>query len=260
MRAPRSRPRAKSSLHAALQEVYSREGGKTEAKVGDFRVDVLKGDLITEIQIAGLYKIKQKVRVLLLMGYKVKVVVPLQSVLVEPGGTKNRDQRYKIFQELSHFVDVFPAPGLEVDFLMLKELRTWKKVKSGRHYVVPKGFMKRDTVPLAVIEEVRLREAHDLLKLIDIPDEKFTARGLALRAGLSRRTASRACYVLRRTGVLNVEGMIGRAYLYRLAASPQPNSDTSRILISNVHHRGFPLNVYALALRPFVTSRAARAV
>jgi len=227
MRVRRSRKKAKSTLHAYLQDFYSKDGGVTEAKLGDYRADVLKGGTVIEIQISGLYKIRQKVKALISMGYEVKVIVPLQAILVSSGYTRKKDQTAKIFRELTYFTSVFPSKNLELDFLFLKELQLWKKERRGKRYVVPVGFLKRDTLPVEFLNVISLRQPYDLLKLINVPTQPFTSYDLSRLSSISRRTATRACYVLRKSGIIKRVGLQGRAYLYQFSEPPQTNSDTS---------------------------------
>jgi hypothetical protein len=49
-----------SSLHSALKKWYSLEGDKLEAQVDDFIVDIVRGYLLIEIQIANFSAIKSK--------------------------------------------------------------------------------------------------------------------------------------------------------------------------------------------------------
>ncbi|MGC8601025.1 MAG: hypothetical protein ACP5UU_03195 [Thermoprotei archaeon] len=195
--------------------------------MGKFRVDVKKGNEIIEIQLAGAYRLKPKVSALLSMGYKVKLVIPVQAILDTPSGTIHRNQASRIFRELAGLAGIFPSQGLEVLILYLREKRTWSKVKRGHKYFVPAGKFKRDTVPVEIISTISLKRGEDLLKLLKLPSEQFTSYQLAKINSFSRTTGSRACYVLRRAGVIKIMGKRRRAYVYAVA-SPQANSDKSR--------------------------------
>ncbi|WP_449461685.1 hypothetical protein PQ610_04720 [Tardisphaera miroshnichenkoae] len=194
--------------------------------MGSFRIDVLKGNEAIEIQLSGAYRLKTKIRALLDMGYIVKLVIPIQAVLETPSGTVYKKQTSKVFRELAGLAGLFPADGLEVLLLYLRERRTWSRVKKGRRYVVPRGKFKRDTIPLEVIKTVSLKKGEDLLKLVAIPSGDFTSFQLSRTNSISPATGSRACYILRHAGVVTVAGKRGRAYVYRLK-SPQANSDKS---------------------------------
>ncbi|MGC8615340.1 MAG: hypothetical protein ACP5UU_06010, partial [Thermoprotei archaeon] len=70
---------------------------------------------------------------------------------------------------------LFPADGLEVLLMYLKEKRTWSRVKRGRRYVMPRGKFKRDTIPSEIIKTVSLKTREDLLRLLVLPSGDFTS-------------------------------------------------------------------------------------
>ncbi len=187
---------------------------------------MLKGNEAIEIQLSGVYRLKTKIRALLNMGYSVKLVIPIQAVLETPSGTVYKKQTAKVFRELAGLAGLFPADGLEVLLMYLKEKRTWSRIKRGRKYVMPKGKFKRDTIPLETIKTISLKKGEDLLRLVALPSGDFTSFQLSKVNSMAPVTGSRACYILRHAGVITVVGKRGRAYVYRLE-SPQANSDKS---------------------------------
>ncbi len=48
------------SLHEQLKEYYAMETGDVESVLGDYRVDVIRGDLLIEIQTRSFYSIRDK--------------------------------------------------------------------------------------------------------------------------------------------------------------------------------------------------------
>ncbi|MFQ1021290.1 hypothetical protein [Tardisphaera saccharovorans] len=189
---------------------------------------MLRGNEAIEIQLSEAYKLKTKIRALLGMGYMVKLVIPIQAVLETPSGTIYKKQTAKIFRELAGLAGLFPADGLEVLLMYLKEKRTWSRVKRGRRYVMPRGKFKRDTIPSEIIKTVSLKTREDLLRLLVLPSGDFTSFQLSRTNSMTPATGSRACYILRHAGIITVVGKRGRAYIYR-SKSPQTNSDKSRI-------------------------------
>jgi len=67
---------SESSLHSAIKKWYLLEGDKPEAKVDDFIVDIVRGDLLVEIQTANSSAIKPKLS-RLLNDHKVRIVYPI---------------------------------------------------------------------------------------------------------------------------------------------------------------------------------------
>ena len=65
-----------SSLHAALKSWYSEQGDLLESRIEGFIVDILRGDLVIEIQTGDFGGLKKKLSVLLKY-YHVRVVYPV---------------------------------------------------------------------------------------------------------------------------------------------------------------------------------------
>ena len=65
-----------SSLHSAIKKWYFLEGDKLEARVDNFIVDLVRGDLLIEIQTANFSAIKPKL-LSLLNDHKVRLVYPI---------------------------------------------------------------------------------------------------------------------------------------------------------------------------------------
>ncbi len=216
MRARPSRPetgRNKSRLHELLQDRYAEElGGAKEVKVGRYRIDVLAGNRALEIQVSGLHKIQEKVSRLLLMGYEVDVIVPVQKKLVTPRGAWEHRTEPRVLYEMVHFMRVFPSPNLRVRFLLLSEYRSWSRYKAA-----PRKHFRRDTTPVDILGEIVFAGPQDVIEYVRPPRSPFTASDLSRTSGLSRTAAQRACYVLLRSGAAKVVGRSGRARLYLVA-------------------------------------------
>ncbi len=68
--------RRESSLHSAIKKWYFLKGDRLEVKVDDFVVDMVRGDLLIEIQTANFSAIKPKLT-RLLNDHKVRLVYPI---------------------------------------------------------------------------------------------------------------------------------------------------------------------------------------
>jgi hypothetical protein len=62
-----------SSLHSAIKKCYFLEGDRLEARVEDFVVEIIRGDLLIEVKTANLSSIKSKL-LRLLDAHKVRLV------------------------------------------------------------------------------------------------------------------------------------------------------------------------------------------
>ena len=65
-----------TTLHQQLKEKFREPGSEIEVKVGRYRIDVVNGERLVEIQRSGLASIRDKINVLL-KDFQVDVVKPL---------------------------------------------------------------------------------------------------------------------------------------------------------------------------------------
>ncbi len=65
-----------TTLHADLKEIYRLEGGQTETWVDGYLIDVVKPDLLIEIQTRNLGALKKKLEDLL-DNYPIRLVHPI---------------------------------------------------------------------------------------------------------------------------------------------------------------------------------------
>ena len=90
------------SLHSQIKNWYSIKGDKIEVKVDDYKVDIVRGDLLIEIQTRNLSAIKKKLAKLLVSRY-VRLVYPIaklsgfyMSLLKESLSVKENPQKRSI--------------------------------------------------------------------------------------------------------------------------------------------------------------------
>ncbi len=224
-----------TSLHQQLKAHYATgdgvSRGEVEVRVGRFRIDVVRGDLLIEVQHAGLASIRDKV-VKLAAKHEVLVVKPIVAskwiVRLDKVGGKvvsrrkspKRGNPLDVFEHLVHFVRAFAhrRVTMEVPMIDVEELRVpghgrrrrWRK---GDHVVA-------DQQLLAVHDTSTFREPRDLLALLP-PGlvSPFDTGQLAEQLVIERSAAQRIAYVLRETGAVMDAGKRGNARLYAL---PKP--------------------------------------
>ncbi|MEZ6048029.1 MAG: hypothetical protein R3C11_21120 [Planctomycetaceae bacterium] len=215
-----------TSLHQQLKEHYAREGDQIEVRLGDYIIDVVSGEELIEIQCASLSAIRDKIRDLL-KTHQVRVVKPLAArkylVRKKARGNKILSARYSpvrqswldLFEELVHFVTVFPHPKLtlEIALVELEEHRVPVKRKGWRK----KDYRTTDRMLKEVTETRQLNSAIDLWNLLpDTPGGTFTTAELAKAADVPRWTAQKIAYCLRETECIRLVGKQGNALLYEL--------------------------------------------
>ena len=226
--------RMETTLHRQLKEHFCEPGARIEVPLGRYRIDVVNGDRLVEIQRSGLAAIRDKVNKLVSDGYQVDVVKPLvaRKRLVKltsiDGIVKSRRwsplkaTMLDVFDELLYFTRVFPHPNLRM-LIPLVDVEEIRYPGHGRRRRKRKNdFEVKDRLMLDIHETRIFKSVMDLQELLpdDLP-KKFDTSELAAGLGVPRHQAQRIGYVLRKTGVAREVGKRGNAILYRLVTKRQ---------------------------------------
>ncbi|MBN2543634.1 hypothetical protein JXI42_12280 [bacterium] len=213
-----------SSLHNEIKEWYAKPTDQLEGIVGNYIVDILRDDLIIEIQTANFAAIKTKL-LNLLKEYKVKLVYPIPAlkwiVNISPKTGESISRRRSprrgkmtdMFDELLRIPKVFIKANFtfEVLFIEEEEIRCNDKMGSWRR----KGVSIKDRKLLKVIETVQFSKKSDFIKLIPLELEKpFTNKTLAKALNISIYQVRRMTYALKKIGTIKETGKKGRELLY----------------------------------------------
>lgn len=216
-----------TTLHRQLKALYTDDPQQREVTVDGYRIDaVCKGELI-EVQCASLSAIRDKVAALL-ETHRVRVVKPIvarrflitrrskRGPVVSRRYSPARGDAFDLFEELVHFVTVFPHPRLSLELLLveIEERRSRRKPRRWKD----RNYRVLDRSLTSVESRRLLSGAGDLLAFL--PDElldPFTTADLSDRCDIPRWLAQKVAYCLRKTGAaLSVEKR-GRLRLYRRA-------------------------------------------
>ena len=126
-----------TTLHRQLKDHFREPGSQVEVKLGRYRIDVVNGDRLVEIQRSGLSAIRDKINRLLGDGFRVDVVKPLivrkRLIKLSRKNGKEIARRWSplrgtaldIFDELLYFTRVFPHPNLTLvtPLVTIEEIR-----------------------------------------------------------------------------------------------------------------------------------------
>jgi hypothetical protein len=211
-------------LHAALKDWYARPGDQFEVSVGDFVIDIVRGDLLIEIQTGSFTSIRRKLKALV-AEHPVRLIYPVarekwivrlaedgESVLGRRRSPK-RGSLEHVFGELVSFPRLLAKPNLSIEVLLIQEdeLRHRDEKRGWRRH----GWVVHERRLLDVVERRLFESPQDLAALL--PSglvEPWTTADLAKAAGLPRRLAQQMAYCLRKTGVIESVERRGRAHLY----------------------------------------------
>jgi hypothetical protein len=218
--------RRESSLHSSIKKWYFLEGDKLEAKVDDFIVDIVRGDLLIEIQTANFSAIKPKLR-RLLKDHKVRLVhpIPKKKWIVHKSMSKGeitgrrmspkRGSLYDLFSEFIRISDLFPKGNLSIEVLMIELEEIWRN--DGRGSWRRKGASIEDRKLIDVSESVMFENKTDFLRVMpeDLPNP-FSNRDLAENLRIPMGQSRKMSYSLRKIGTIEHVGKDGNQMLFRI--------------------------------------------
>ena len=208
-------------LHAELKEWLRRPGDLVEGTVWGYRADLIRGDILIEIQTGNFPQIRAKL-VKLLKGYHVRLVHPVPErrwVIREVDGRRQRRVSPRVgrvedvFNELVYCPTMPLDPNFSLEVLLVHSEESqavrWRGRKRTRYTVTERHLVK-------VVSSMVFERPEDYLKLIPDMHGAFTARQLSKAAGLRITLARRIVYCLAKMGMLEEVGSVARAKLYRV--------------------------------------------
>lgn len=230
---------AERSLHAALKKWYARRGDAIEAPLEGFHIDLVRGDLLIEIQTRNFFALKRKLTKLL-ENHRVRLVHPIAQekwlVRVAADGVTEISRRRSpkhgtfddIFDELVSIPTLLAHPNFSLDILLIheQEIRRVRgaREKPAKRTRFPRDWDRHDHQLLAVIDSRLIESLDDLRAFLpnNLPTQ-FTNRELARALGNNYRRAQSMTYVLRQVGILEKVGKRGRAMLYTVTGAKDKN-------------------------------------
>ena len=213
-------------LHASLKQWYAQQGDGIEVPVDGFVIDLVRKNLLIEVQTSGFSSMKRKVTTLLELGHHVRIVhpIPLDKWIIKvdaDGAVLSRRRSPKhgqptdIFAELVSFPDLVAHPRLDIDVISIneEEYRRHTPDRSWRR----KGWTIEERRLIEVVGTLLIKNTKDLAALLPkgLP-EPFTTADLAAELGRPRRAAQQMAYCLRIAGVIIAVGKSGNAMEYRV--------------------------------------------
>jgi hypothetical protein len=216
------------ALHAQLKEWYRLPGDRLEQRVDGYVIDLVRGDVLVEIQTGGFAPLRRKLEVLTQRG-PVRLVAPIaltrRIVRLTAGGevlsarrSPRRGSLEDVFARLVSFPALLCRPTFEVEVVLTHEdeLRAQGAARAYRRH----GWAVVGRSLTGVERTVRIAGAEDALRLLPagLPDE-FDTNELAEAAGVSRRLAQRMTYCLRAMGAVESVGTRRRAVLHSVTSA-----------------------------------------
>lgn len=213
-------------LHASLKTWCARPGDRFEVPVDGFVIDLVRDDLLIEVQTRGFSSMKRKIASLLESGHRVRIVhsIPVDRwiVKVDTDGTilsRRRSPKHgkpaDIFAELVSFPELLTRAQLEIEVVMSNE-EEYRRHTPGMAWR-RNGWTVIERRLLEVVDSLLLEHTEDYVALVPkgLP-EAFTTADIAGRLGQPLRSAQQMAYCLRKMGLVVAIGKRGNSVEYEM--------------------------------------------
>lgn len=212
-------------LHASLKQWYARPGDRLEVPVDGFVIDIVRDDLLIEIQTRNFSSIKSKLTNLVRY-HRVRLVYPIiqekwivRSATTDGKGTirrksPKRGRMEDLFWELVSIPQLLVNPNFSLEVLMIRgeEVRRYNDAKRR----VRRRWLLEGRRLLDVVDQRSFGHSADWLRFLPDGLESFTTSDLAIRMNTGRELAQKMAYCLREARMIELIGKRGRANLYRV--------------------------------------------
>ncbi|WP_010293171.1 hypothetical protein [Clostridium senegalense] len=212
------------TIHRQLKEMYSEGTGEMEVTCLGYIVDVVKENIVYEIQSKNFYNIKEKIKKLCTEN-KVVLVHPIaveniiitlnkKGEIIRSRKSPKKGQVENIFDELVSAPEFINEKNLTIQILLIskEELR----IDDGKGSWRRKGVSKLDNNLVGIFQTINLNEPYDYLRFLSKKSMSFTNRQLASELNISIGIARKITYTLKKAGILDGTEKIGREILYKI--------------------------------------------
>lgn len=216
------------ALHASLKQWYARPGDRLEVAVSGFVIDIVRAELLIEIQTGSFASIKSKLTNLV-QSHPVRLIYPIiqEKWIVRPATddchrvvrrrSPKRGRLEDLFWELVSIPQLLTNSNFSLEVLMIKaeEARRYEGKRQWRR----RGWGIEERRLLEVVERRLFKDTADWRRLLPEGLESFTATDLATAADTGAVLAQKMAYCLRHARAIEMIGRRGRANLYRVAGA-----------------------------------------
>ena len=211
-------------LHASLKQWYARPGDQFEVPVDGFVIDIVRDDLLIEIQTRNFSSIKSKLTNLT-RSRQVRLIYPIVQekwiVRLEKNGdaaarrkSPKRGRLEDLFWELVSIPHLLTNPNFSLEVLMIRE-EEMRRYAGKRHWR-KRGWLTEGRRLLEVLDQRSFGQSADWLGFLPDGLEAFTTIDLATGMNTRRELAQKMAYCLRESRMIELIGRRGRANLYRV--------------------------------------------
>lgn len=210
-------------LHAALKQWYAAPGDSMEVQMHNYVIDLVRGDLLIEIQTGGFGPLARKLTNLL-PTHSVRLVHPIAQTKwiskigedLQPVSRRKSPKRgrlHNIFSPLVAIPQLLEHPNFELEVLLIdmEEVQLFDGKRGWRR----KGWVVHERRLLTVNQQHHIAGPEALAALLppNLPSP-FTTADLADQLQIPRRLAQQMSYCLRKTDQIQIVGKVGNAICY----------------------------------------------
>jgi hypothetical protein len=212
------------SLHSEIKKVYSLPGDQFEVKLGNYIVDILRENLVIEVQTKNFSALKEKLQVLT-KKHQVRLVYPLPEkkwitqvtkdhVVLNMRKSPKKGRLTDLFCELVMIPDMIGVENFSLEVLFIDEEEV--RCDDGKGSWRRRGVSIKERKLMRVNDRILFQAKADYIKILpEGLNELFTNRELAKLTKIPIRTARQITYCLRKGGVVRLVGKKGREHLFQ---------------------------------------------
>jgi len=207
------------SLHSEIKRIYSLPGDRFEAKLDNYIVDILRGQLAIEVQTKNFSAIKEKLQTLAVT-HEVRLVYPLpekrwityvtkDNAVVNRRKSPIKGRLTDLFRELVMIPQMIGDENFSLEVLFIDEEEV--RCDDGKGSWRRRGISIKERRLLQVNGRILFQNTTDYLKMLpDGLNQVFTNRELAKLAKIPAGTARQITYCLRKGNIIRIAGKNGR--------------------------------------------------
>jgi hypothetical protein len=216
-----------SSLHSQLKQYYKIPGDLLEQNVDGKLIDIVRGNLLIEIQTGSFSKIKRKLFTLISKKHKIRLVFPvpekkwivyidpLTSLEIRRRKSPKQGKTIDLFNELIRIPTLIKKRGFQIEILYTLEEEV--RCNNGKGSFRRRGISIVERRLVEVLSSEIFKTKKDFLRLLpETLPSPFTNRILSCHLKCSIRQATKFTYCLKKMGVIKVSGKSGRAIAYTI--------------------------------------------
>ena len=211
-------------LHALLKDWYAEPGDRLETMVDGYVVDIVRDDLLIEIQTRNFSSIRTKLS-RLVRTHRLHLVHPVAvdkwivSLPKDPGTPWRRRKSPKhgspvtLFAELTSIPRLIESPNFTLELLLIQEEEV--RFYDGQRAWRRKGWVVQERRLLEVLDRFVFATPDELGRLLpETLDDGFDTADLAAHLNIRRRLAQQMAYCLRECGAIIPVSKRGNAICY----------------------------------------------